>query len=61
MFRLEGGELFDHIAGKRRLSEEEARSIFKAILDAVAYLHGLGIAHRDLKARQIKFLLGHYI
>jgi serine/threonine protein kinase len=48
---LEGGELFDHIAGKGRLSEEEARAIFKAILDAVAYLHGLGIAHRDLKVR----------
>lgn len=44
-----GGELFDHIVEKNRLTESESRSFFRQILSAVAYLHSLGYAHRDLK------------
>ncbi|KAG8035265.1 hypothetical protein G9C98_001755 [Cotesia typhae] len=44
-----GGELFDHIVEKNRLTEHESRKFFRQIVSAVAYLHSLGFAHRDLK------------
>ena len=48
-----GGELFDHIVERNRLSETESRKFFRQILSAVAYLHSLGYAHRDLKPENI--------
>lgn len=45
-----GGDLFDRIG---KISEKEAVNIFKQILEAVEYLHSLGIAHRDLKPENI--------
>lgn len=48
-----GGELFDRIIQKGSLSEDEARLLFKQMLDAVNYLHQQGIAHRDLKPENI--------
>jgi len=44
-----GGELFDYIVAKDRLSEDEARVCFRQIVSAVAYVHEQGYAHRDLK------------
>lgn len=44
-----GGELFDHIVEKNRLTESESRMFFRQIVSAVSYLHSLGYAHRDLK------------
>lgn len=32
-----------------RLEEEEARVFFREIVSAVAYIHQMGYAHRDLK------------
>ncbi|KNZ75856.1 Serine/threonine-protein kinase MARK2 [Termitomyces sp. J132] len=48
-----GGELFDYLVEKGRLSEEETRLIFGQLCLAVAYLHGRGIVHRDLKLENV--------
>jgi len=34
---------------KNRLSESDSRKFFCQIVSAVAYMHSLGYAHRDLK------------
>lgn len=49
--RVSGGELFDFLAQKESLSEEEATQFIKQILDGVNYLHTKKIAHFDLKVR----------
>lgn len=48
-----GGELFDYIVQKDRLSEYEARVFFRQIVAAVAYMHESGYAHRDLKPENL--------
>ena len=47
--RVSGGELFDFLAQKESLTEEEATSFIKQILEGVNYLHAKKIAHFDLK------------
>ncbi|XP_072716932.1 maternal embryonic leucine zipper kinase-like isoform X12 [Ciconia boyciana] len=48
-----GGELFDYIIAKDRLSEDEARVFFRQIVSAIAYVHSQGYAHRDLKPENL--------
>jgi len=48
-----GGELFDYIVAKDRLSESEARFFFRQIIAALAYIHSKGYAHRDLKPENL--------
>uniref|UniRef100_A0A674GQ96 non-specific serine/threonine protein kinase n=1 Tax=Taeniopygia guttata TaxID=59729 RepID=A0A674GQ96_TAEGU len=53
---VSGGELFDFLAQKESLSEEEATQFIKQILDGVNYLHSKKIAHFDLKPENIMLL-----
>ncbi|KZO97207.1 Pkinase-domain-containing protein [Calocera viscosa TUFC12733] len=53
-----GGELFDYLVEKGRLSEKEARVLFGELCLAVAYIHGKGVVHRDLKLENV--LLDEY-
>ncbi|XP_073442408.1 death-associated protein kinase 3-like isoform X3 [Dendrobates tinctorius] len=53
---VSGGELFDFLAQKESLSEEEATMFLKQILDGVHYLHHRSIAHFDLKPENIMLL-----
>jgi len=41
---------------KNKLSESDSRKFFYQIVSAVAYMHSLGYAHRDLKPVNIFFL-----
>ena len=50
-FRVAGGELFEYLAEKDKLSEEEASAFIKQILDGVEHLHSKYIAHLDLKVK----------
>uniref|UniRef100_A0A6Q2Z5B6 Non-specific serine/threonine protein kinase n=1 Tax=Esox lucius TaxID=8010 RepID=A0A6Q2Z5B6_ESOLU len=53
---VSGGELFDFLAEKESLTEEEATEFLKQILEGVHYLHSKHIAHFDLKPENIMLL-----
>ncbi|XP_012987160.1 death-associated protein kinase 2 isoform X2 [Esox lucius] len=53
---VSGGELFDFLAQKESLSEEEATQFIKQILQGVHYLHSRKIAHFDLKPENVMLL-----
>ncbi|XP_058076210.1 CBL-interacting serine/threonine-protein kinase 1 [Magnolia sinica] len=48
-----GGELFDRIAQRRWLPEDEGRKVFQQLIDAVSYCHNKGVFHRDLKPENV--------
>ena len=48
-----GGELFDYIVRKDRLSEKEACRFYNQIVAGIEFLHSKGIAHRDLKPENL--------
>ncbi|XP_044491554.1 CBL-interacting serine/threonine-protein kinase 9 isoform X1 [Mangifera indica] len=50
---IDGGELFDKIAKKGRLKEDEARRYFQQLINAVDYCHSRGVYHRDLKPENL--------
>ena len=52
-----GGELFDYIVKKQRLTEAEGCKFFQQIISGIEYLHELGIVHRDMKPENL--LLDH--
>ncbi|XP_028090884.1 3-phosphoinositide-dependent protein kinase 2 isoform X4 [Camellia sinensis] len=49
----EGGELFDQITRKGRLPEDEARFYAAEVVDALEYIHGMGLIHRDIKPENL--------
>lgn len=46
---ISGGELFDRIVEKGSYTEKDAANLIQQILEAVNYMHGQGVVHRDLK------------
>jgi len=50
---IAGGELFEYIVRKNKLEEEEAKVLFKQMVDGVGYLHSLNVSHRDLKPENL--------
>ncbi|KAK4586313.1 hypothetical protein RGQ29_023468 [Quercus rubra] len=48
-----GGELFDRIASKGKLKEDEGRKLFQQLIDGVSYCHTKGVFHRDLKLENV--------
>ncbi|XP_047332206.1 CBL-interacting serine/threonine-protein kinase 24 isoform X2 [Impatiens glandulifera] len=48
-----GGELFDQIVYKGKLSEKQSRRFFQQLIDAVAHCHSKGVYHRDLKPENL--------
>ena len=47
------GELFSKVIDAGSLTEDEARPFFRQLMEAVSYMHGKGVVHRDLKLENI--------
>nr|ACV87297.1 POPK-1 kinase protein [Phallusia mammillata] len=50
---IAGGELFDYLVKKGRLSSREARHFFRQIVSAVDFCHHHNVCHRDLKPENL--------
>ncbi|KAK6455842.1 kinase-like domain-containing protein [Scheffersomyces xylosifermentans] len=48
-----GGDLMDFVAANGAIGEDATQVITKQILEGIAYVHKLGISHRDLKPDNI--------
>jgi len=50
---VKGGELFNRVADKGKLKEDEARKYFQQLICAVDFCHSRGVYHRDLKPENL--------
>jgi serine/threonine protein kinase len=48
-----GGEMFDKLCEKGAYSEADAARLVREVCSALAYLHGIGIVHGDLKPENL--------
>ena len=47
------GELFQYIVDRKKLTEDEAKTLILQVMDTVKYIHSMGVTHRDLKPENI--------
>jgi hypothetical protein len=50
---LEGGELLEALLDRGNYSEADAAAIIRPVLEGLAYMHGRGVTHRDLKLENL--------
>lgn len=49
----ENGDLLEYIRERGPMADDEARRLFKQLITATEYFHGLGVVHRDLKCENL--------
>jgi serine/threonine protein kinase len=50
---VKGLDLFDTVQEKGVYNENDAKIVFREIIDAIRYLHSIKICHRDIKPSNI--------
>ncbi len=55
--RVSGGELFEYLAEKEKVSEDEAVEFLKQILEGLRHMHEKQVVHLDLKVIGNVFVL----
>eukprot|EP00546_Thalassionema_frauenfeldii_P014360 CAMPEP_0178916536 /NCGR_PEP_ID=MMETSP0786-20121207/12704_1 /TAXON_ID=186022 /ORGANISM="Thalassionema frauenfeldii, Strain CCMP 1798" /LENGTH=692 /DNA_ID=CAMNT_0020589903 /DNA_START=291 /DNA_END=2369 /DNA_ORIENTATION=- len=50
---IEGGEMFDHLVKLGAYSEADASRLIREIASALAFLHGIGVVHGDMKPENV--------
>ena len=48
MRKCAGGELFEHIGKRAAFTEAAAADVARSLLQYLAHIHGLGVAHMDI-------------
>lgn len=46
-------DLFDYIRESGKMNEQEAKIIFKQVVEAVGHIHACGVVHRDIKDENV--------
>jgi len=46
-------DLFDYVVQHKKFSEEDAAKIIRGMLQALAFLHDIGLIHRDIKLENV--------
>ena len=50
---ISGGEMFDHLCQQGPYSEADAARLVREVASALAFLHGIGVVHGDLKPENL--------
>lgn len=52
---IEGGDLFERVSSRGKFTESDASLVMADVLEALGYLHSLGVVHRDIKPENVCF------
>eukprot|EP00980_Cylindrotheca_fusiformis_P026140 scaffold15472_cov117-Cylindrotheca_fusiformis.AAC.4 len=50
---IKGGEMFDHLSNEGAYSEADSARLIFEVASALAFLHGVGVVHNDLKPENL--------